>query len=85
MIVFENSILFSVLSFLVFSSKKINADLLNQEFSMLSALPIESLEYVSKMEILRTASLSSFVGHNRLIDQPKIIRTIDTDFKSCKV
>nr|XP_034310821.1 uncharacterized protein LOC117684116 [Crassostrea gigas] len=65
-----------------FSSKKINTELLNQEFGMLSAFSIDSHEHDNKMEIPRTVSLSSVVGHSRLIDQPKVITTIDTDFKN---
>lgn len=65
-----------------FSSKKINTKLLSQKFGMLSAFSIESQEYVNKMGIPGTSSHSSVVGHSPLLDQPKVITTIDTDFQN---
>lgn len=49
---------------------------------MLSAFPIESQGYDNKMGTPGTASLSSVVGHSPLLDQPKVITNIDTDFQN---
>lgn len=49
---------------------------------MLSAFSIENQEYDNKMEISGTASLFSVVRHSPLLNQPKVITTIDTDIEN---
>lgn len=55
-----------------FSSKKINREHLGQQFGLLSAFSIESQEYDYKN--------SAASDIRSLLDQPKVITTVDTDF-----
>lgn len=53
----------------------------NDSFRKLSAFSIESQEYDFKMKSTRTASPSSDICRNPLLNQPKIIKIINTDFE----
>eukprot|EP00105_Crassostrea_gigas_P045267 XP_019929415.1 PREDICTED: uncharacterized protein LOC105344735 [Crassostrea gigas] len=66
-----------------FSSKKINAEDLNQQFGILSEfyMYIEGKENTCKVEIPRAASLSSVAYSSPFLEQPHVITTIDTDFE----
>lgn len=66
-----------------FSSKTINAELLNQQFGVLSAFSFESQKYTCsyKMEITGAASPFSDILRSPLLEQPMVITTIDTDFE----
>nr|XP_034310109.1 tripartite motif-containing protein 45-like [Crassostrea gigas] len=64
-----------------FSSNIINTEYLQQQFGKLSAFSIESQEYDFKMESSEAASPSSDICRSPLLNQPKIITTIDTNFE----
>lgn len=64
-----------------FSSKKINTEILHQQFGILSAFSIERQENDYKMEITGAASPSLDIRRSPLLDQPKVVTTIDTDFE----
>lgn len=64
-----------------FSSNKINTEYLQQQFGRFSAFSIESQEYDFKMESSEAASPSLNIRQGPILDQPKVITTIDTDFE----
>lgn len=64
-----------------FSSNIITTEYLQQQFGKLSAFSIESQEYDFKMESREAASPSSDICRSPLLNQPKIITTINTNFE----
>lgn len=65
----------------VFFSNKICTKFFQQHFGILSAFSIESQEYDFKMESTGAASPSTDICRNPLLNQLKIITTIETDFE----